>query len=182
MTRPENSTDGLMQKEPRRGYSPEMTQEVRKAVIRRALDSTKALTKQTERINVSDTARLSEVATDYIERCKDAGLVPNLEGLAASIGCSRRWLYIFCDENPQHPSAALIDRLRSGWMSLRFSLSEARVLDPATVIFIAKNSGLGYSDRQEYEFVKPDNPLSSLGDPEAARRRILEALPDLDDE
>ena len=162
-------------------YSPEKTAEVRKAAIRQAIRANKHLyVRSKERIDINDIEALERTALSYVDGCDAAGLPPNLEGLCCACGFSRQWLYQFLREHPKSESAKYLDSLRLGWASLRLSLAESKQLDPATVIFALKNSGIGFSDRQEVELVQSD-PLQGL-DAEGARRRLIEGIPVEDDE
>ena len=136
-------------------YTPEKTAEIRKTAIRQALTAQKDLfIKAKDRIDISDINALTARATEYINACTSAGIVPNLEGLACCCGFSRAWLYQYLKDHPTDESAIFLDRLRLGWASLRMSLSETKVLDPASTIFVLKNSGLNFTDKQEYEVVQ----------------------------
>ena len=160
-----------------RGYSPEKTAEVRKSAIRQAIRASRHLyVKSKERVNISDIEAVERAALSYVDACDAAGLPPNLEGLCCACGFSRQWLYQFLHDHPEHESAKYIDGLRLGWASLRMSLAESKQLDPASVIFALKNSGMGFSDRQEVEIVQPTDPMHDL-DAEAARRRLIDAIP-----
>ena len=164
-----------------KGYSPETTSEVRKAAIRQALRAQRHLyIRRTERIDISDESAIEQAALSYVDACDGAGLVPNLEGFACACGFSRQWLYKYLREHPESESARYIDGLRLGWASLRMSLAESKQLDPASVIFALKNSGMGFTDHQQVEIVQPSNPMQDL-DAEAARRRLIEALPEEDE-
>ena len=161
-------------------YSPAQTAEVRKSAIRQALKSQRQLFKSKDRINIRDTKALEERTMIYIDACESSGLVPNLEGLCACCGFNRQWLYHFLNDHPETESAHFINSLRLSWASLRMSLAESKVLDPASTIFVLKNSGLGFSDRQEIA-IAPNDPMRDL-DPEQARRRLIEAIPAEDDD
>ena len=138
--------------EPSERYSPEKTSLIRKQAIQDAINSQKNLfLKSKDRIDISDINALTARATEYINACTSAGIVPNLEGLACCCGFSRAWLYQYLKDHPTDESAIFLDRLRLGWASLRMSLSETKVLDPASTIFVLKNSGLNFTDKQEYE-------------------------------
>ena len=138
--------------EPSERYSPRETSLIRKQAIQQAINSQKDLfLKSKDMVDISNINALTDRATEYIDACQNAGLVPNLEGLACCCGFSRAWLYLYLKEHPETESAMFIDRLRLGWASLRMSLAETKVLDPASSIFVLKNSNLGFADRTEYE-------------------------------
>ena len=169
--------------EPSERYSPEKTSLVRKQAIRDAINSQKNLfLKSKDRIDISDLDALTERASAYIDGCQTAGLVPNLEGLSCCCGFSRAWLYQYLKDHRDSESAKFIDRLRLGWASLRMSLAETKVLDPASAIFVLKNSNLGFADKTEYEVTQTENndpyrPSWAIGLPEPVyRKRLMEQI------
>lgn len=166
-----------------KSYSPKETAEVRKQAIRQAIRANRHFyVRAAERVDISDIDALEKATLSFVDGCDAAGIPPSIDGLAAACGFTRQWLYKFLREHPDHESARYLDRLRLGWASLRLGLAEAKQLEPAAVIFALKNSGLGYSDRQEFEIVQPRSPFEGL-DPDAARRRLIDAIPaeDYDD-
>lgn len=165
--------------EPQERYSPKETSMIRKEAIRNAIASQKSLfLKSKDRIDISDTEALSERAAEYIDACQTAGIVPNLEGFCCLCGFSRAWLYQYLKEHPETKSARLVDGLRLGWASLRMSLAETKILDPASTIFILKNSGLNFADKTEYEVTQTENndpfrPSWAVGLPDDVYRKQL---------
>lgn len=156
-------------------YNPKQTDEVRKSAIRKAIQSQRQLLRATERIDISDLSALQEKAQLYMSSCEAAGVLPNLEGLASICGFSRQWLYEYLREHHDAVSARFIDSLRLAWSSLRISLAESKNLDPAVSIFILKNSGLGFSDRQEIEFSQA-SPYRSVSDDELKQKYLSDVV------
>lgn len=149
----------------RSGYSPAQTAEIRSNQIKAVIESQKEmLKKRNNGINLQDFEAAQQAANEYMEMCSETNVYPNFEGLCAAFGLSRTWVYKFISKYPEHETAKYLDRLRNTWLSGKFSLSEKGILDSASVIFQAKNSMLGFSDRHELDIVAP------LPEDERARR------------
>lgn len=170
----------VIQMRPKRNiYDPSETAEIRRDSIRKAV-SVHRLFMNREYVSLSDFPKVKETATAYIEACENAGFLPNFEGLAGALGISRQYIYLYLSTHPESETGKYLESIRTQWASLRMQLSENKILDPATSIFILKNSGLGFADRIDIAPAEPISPLHDL-DAQAASKRILEALPD-DDE
>ena len=79
-------------------------------------------------------------------------------------------------------------RKEAGLVSVRDIMNNPAVrqavLDAAAEsmsIFLMKNSYQDYTDRMELRPAEPNNPMKHL-DAQAARERLIAAIPDLDDE
>lgn len=163
-------------------YNPIMTAEVRQASIREALTTHIAMAqKASSRTNLSDVEAVRNVAEGYLRICQETGSIPSMETLSAALGCTRMNLYKYIRVHPGTPTVDYLDTLRTLFAGIRQDLMERRITEPAASIFVLKNSDLGYSDRVELTAQPVENPLQNL-DEEAARRRILESLPEPDDD
>lgn len=166
----------------RERYNPVMTSEVRQASIREALSvHIDIARKATTRTNLSDVEAVQAVAEMYLRKCQETGSVPSMESLSAALGCTRMNLYKYLRAHPGTPSVDYLDTLRTLFAGIRQDLMERRITEPVASIFVLKNSHLDYSDRVELTAQPIENPLQNL-DEESARRRIIEALPELDDD
>ena len=161
-------------------YDAGRTQEAKRAAISAVLSAQAALSqKAPERTDLHDLAAVKDTVERYVSACAEAGIVPNVEGAAAALGVSRRRLYQVWDERPEDPVAVYLDKKRLEWASVRIALAERGAIDPTTAIFVTLNSGLGYSNRHDVLIEAPQTPFEQT-DTAAARRRILEALPEWD--
>lgn len=162
---------------------PEINAQIRREVTQRLIRQQSDLMQNfPERIDVSDTEAVKQVAVAYENYCAENCVCPSFMGFCGALGISRKWAYEFVRLHPESPTAALFDRLRTNWAALRISLAETGAISEATAIFILKNSGHGLTDRQEI-VLEPQQmtPLSSLEDTESARKRIMAAIPVDDD-
>lgn len=166
---------------------PEIAAEIKNALVSATITAqADALRKNPERTNLHNFQRVVSIADGYMSACAGIGLLPSIEGLAANLGVSRRWVYSFIERNPDSQTARYLDRLRLSWAAMRMALVERGVLEPGGALFILKNSRLGMSDHpEENELAEPDReddrPSWAVGltDTEYLNR-IVAALPDDD--
>ena len=168
-------------------YSPQQTQDIRKAAVADVLNAqTDLLKKADQRTDISDLGAVKAVVEGYIATCARVGICPNLEGVFAQLGISRSYGYRYIRENPDSDTALYLGQIRLMMASARMSLSERGLLDNAMSIFILKNSGLNFADRHELEIDQVDKDTR----PEWARgmseekyvQELLAAIPEpLDD-
>lgn len=149
-------------------YSPQQTAAIRKAAVQDVLNAqTDLLIKADTRTNLNDLADVQRVTREYVTMCGDVGIVPNLEGLAARLGLSRSYVYRFIREHGEdNPTAAFLNQQRLSWASARMALAERGMLDSAMSIFVLRNSGLNFSNRDEPEIDvedKHDRPRWAWG-------------------
>lgn len=140
------------------------------------LGSQLALSKKApERTDLHDLDAVRETVEQYIRACVDAGFIPNIEGMAAALGISRRRIYQIWDERPDDPVALYLDRKRLEWASARIALAEKGAIDATTAIFVTLNSGLGYTNRHDVTVeMPPQGPFAgSAQDDEALARKYL---------
>lgn len=162
-------------------YDPQATADVKSNAIAQVLQMQLRMgQKNPIRVDMRDVDAVRETAARYVKACADANIMPNIEGLCAQLGISRRWFYKYLDEHPDTQTAILLDRIRTEWASARIALAERGVLDSTMVIFLSLNSSLGFSNEHRLVVEPPSAPLEAV-DSDAARSRIVEALP-CDDE
>lgn len=176
------SSTELSTEKQRRGYSPQQTADVRTAQVSAVLRMTQGLTKKAPvHVDLHDENAVKETLEQYQTACADCGIMPSIEGAAAQLGVSRRWIYAFLEEHADEPSARYIDRKRLEWAACRIALAERGVLDPTTVIFLTLNSSLGFTNKHDLMVETQQNtPLGNVSDEEARkiRQKYLDALPD----
>ena len=162
-------------------YSATETAEIRNGLIRKAINAQlDIVSKCPIKTDLHDLSAVKEVTKNYIQKCAEASILPNFEGLSAALGISRKWAYEFCRKHETDPTAEYLNNLRLSMASLRMSLSESKVIDNATAIFILKNSGFDFADRIDIQPTAAENPFKEL-DPVAARERLIAGIPAEDD-
>lgn len=167
-------------------YSPQQTQDIRKAAVKDVLNAqTDLLKKADKRTDINDLGKVKKVVDGYLTACADVGICPNLEGVFAQLGVSRSYGYRFIRENPNSDTAKYLGQVRLMMASARMSLSERGLLDNAMSIFILKNSNLDFADRHEVEIDQIDQdtrpPWARNLSAEELAKKYLEALPEEDD-
>lgn len=167
--------------ERRKSYSPRETADVKAESITTLLSSQLALSKKSAtRTDLHNLAAVQETVERYVTACAGAAVIPNIEGMAAALGVSRRRIYQIWDERPDDPVALYLDRKRLEWASARIALAEKGAIDSTMAIFVTLNSGLGYSNKHDVTFETVQNPLDRLGgtaDEELATKYLLGAVP-----
>ena len=176
------SRPGLPEK--RRTYSPVDTAEIRSRTVSEIVTTQAALLERApQKTPLTDVQAVRAVSETYTTRCADIGVLPNLEGLAAALGYSRRGVYDFLERHGNTPTAEFIDRLRTLWAGMRQMAADRGAVDATMSIFVLLNSSLGYSNQHTVEVVQPRNTLDDSDGVslEERKRRIntfIESLPD----
>lgn len=169
------------QRKHRNVYDPSATAEIREKAIRTTIQANFTdLIKAPVKVDLHDLSMVKMMTERYIKRCVELSVIPSFEGLSASLGITRDGVYKFLKRHTGEPTAEFLDNIRLAMAATRMSLAETKILDPATAIFILKNSALGFADRIAIEEPEDYNPMSDL-DAVAARERLIAAIPD-DDE
>lgn len=178
----ENSESNAMIAQER--YTPTKTAMIRAEIVQKTVTQhLDLLQKAPIRTKLSDPEQVKRTAEDYLNRCRDYSAPPSIEGLCLALGMSRANFYKWLDRHPESEVAEYCDYLRTGINAIRISLGDQGIINPAQLIFLLKNSGSGdpYTDKVELQAPTPESPLANL-DEAAARRRILESLPEPDDD
>ena len=161
------------------GYQgPLQTQQIRTDTARELVRVQKGLLfeKPGIRVKLDDLDAVVSTAQRYTDICQEQGLLPNFSGLAAMLGCSRRALYKVLEQKPDSPVGIFLEQARTSFTATRISAVDRGVTGEALSIFLLKNS-YEYADRLELAPVEPSGPMSDL-DPQAARERLLAAIPE----
>lgn len=167
--------------EPQETYSPALTEKVKRAAVTEIVTAGREmLIKSPTKIDLHDIEQLVNVTDEYLSRCIRIGVLPSIQGVAAACGVSRRMIYKYLEEHEGTPSADYLERLRSAFTQMRIEAVDKNAAKEVMSIFLLKNSSQGFRDKIDFEPVQPNNPLSDL-DVEAARRRLIEAIPEEDD-
>ena len=160
-------------------YSASETQEVRHEAIKKALSVQLGMLQKSQvRTDLHDLTAVQATTENYIHRCSEAGLMPNFEGVAASLGISRKWAYEYIRKFNSDPTAEYLNTIRLSLASIRMTLSEGKVLDPASSIFILKNSDMGYADRVEITPAEPQSPYTTLSEEQLKQKYLADMTDD----
>lgn len=163
-------------------YSPALTERIKRQAVSEIVTAGKEmLIKSPQKIDLSDVNQLIRVTDDYLSRCIRIGVLPTLQGVAASAGVSRRMIYKYLEEHEGTESADYLERLRSAFTQMRIEAVDKNAAKEVMSIFLLKNSSQGFRDKIDFEPVQPLNPLADL-DAAAAKKRILDAIPVDDDD
>lgn len=107
------------------------------------------------KVNLRNVEEVRSVAFVYLQNCSIVGCLPTFEGLAFSLGYSRRNLYYVISEGRLPETAAFLDEMRTLFADMVQAASANRLTDNATSIFMLKSmTGMGFSDRGDM----PDKP------------------------
>ena len=161
-------------------YSPALTAAVRADTVREIVNlKRKVLAKAPVMTDLNDVEAVRQKADEYLEHCSEIGFIPSFVGLAAALGCSRKTLYQHADGDTE--TARFLKQLRSLFTDCRIAAADRNAAPESMTIFLLKNGGEGFTDRVEIQPLEPKSPFENMGDPEQARRRLIEAIPDDED-
>lgn len=131
-------------------------------------------------IDISDPKQVEQRIGDYFQHCADFDRRPQVVGMCNWLGISRDTLNTW--KNGEYRKGTHSDIIKKALSFLEEMWAEAMLtnrLNPATGCFIAKN-WYNYSDTQQI-VVTPNNPMQGM-DAESARNRLIEGVPEEDDE
>ena len=140
----------------------EISDEIRTEALTTSIKNTRAILKKAYkrgRVNLFDVDEVEAQAQEYLQACEAAAVFPTFLSFSAALGVSRARLYKFMDENPNSPSTQYLDQLRSAFAAIIAQASLTKQSDPATSIFLLKNSAQGMSDKLQLEAVQSSDPL-----------------------
>lgn len=158
------------------------TAEVRAQTVRDILQVQAGLLfeKPTERVHLNNVAEVISACKTYVDVCIEKGLIPGFQGFATICGVSRNALYDYLRKNPDSPSGIFLEKMRTAFMATRQNAVDRNAAAESMSIFLMKNSYQDYTDRMELTPAEPSNPLKDM-DAEAARARLIAAIPEDDD-
>ena len=131
-----------------------------------------------EPIDTNDADQVAERIDKYHQFCFENDMKPDMPGLALSLGVDRKTVWAWengVDSNKPLAVRNVLKRARSINELLMSSMMTEGKINPVVGIFLLKNSH-GYKDQQDV-VITPNNPLESE-DPEQARKKYIEALPE----
>ena len=131
-------------------------------------------------IDISDPDQVEQRVYDYFQYCADNDRKPQIAGIANWLGVSRDNINSwkrgeYRSETHSDIIKKAINIIEEMWCD--FMLNGK--INPVAFVFLSKNF-LQYSDTQQI-VVTPNNPMQDL-DASEARKRLVDAIPDEDDE
>lgn len=149
----EAMTEQLKRHKEGRSSKSRLYPEISNELKQRALDT--AIAQQQEllarahdrgRVDLNDLDEVKAATHEYLESCKQAGVIPSFLGLAPALGHSRQMVYRYINTHTTE-SAEFLDTLRSSFAAVVLQMGMSRVCSEATSIFILKNCGQGMADK-----------------------------------
>ena len=131
-------------------------------------------------IDISDPKQVEERIGMYFKHCADNDRRPQIVGMCNWLGISRNTLNTWV--NGEYRSSTHYDIVKKAYAIMEEMWADYMQygkISPPTAIFLAKN-WYGYKDVADV-VVTPNNPLQGM-DADTARKRLVEAVPDEDDE
>lgn len=130
-------------------------------------------------IDISDPAQVEERIGCYFQHCIDNDRRPGVIGMCNWLGISRDTFNSWeRGETRTNSHSDIIKKAKSICEEVWADLMMSNKLNPGAGCFMGKN-WFNYTDTQQI-VVTPNNPLQNL-DEEAARKRIIDALPEPDE-
>ena len=129
-------------------------------------------------IDTDDAEQVAERIDQYHQYCFEQDMKPDMPGMALALGVNRHTLWKWENGIESNKPQAVRNVLKRGRDINELLMSQMMTMgkiNPVVGIFLLKNSH-GYKDQQDV-VITPNNPLESE-DPEQARKRYIEALPE----
>lgn len=129
-------------------------------------------------IDTDDADQVAERIDQYHMYCMENDMKPDMPGMALALGTTRKTVWAWengVDSNKPLAVRNVLKRARAINEQLMSQMMANGKINPVVGIFLLKNSH-GYKDQQDV-VITPNNPLESE-DPEQARKRYIEALPE----
>ena len=133
------------------------------------------------KLDFNDTTAVQERIDMYFRLCFENDMKPGVAGLAYALGVDRKTLWAWKSGQNRAANTALIDMIKKAYVFLELlweQYMQNGKISPPNGIFLGKNN-FDYRDETQV-VVTPNNPLQDL-DANAARERLIEAIPE-DDE
>ena len=131
-------------------------------------------------IDISDPEQVRKRISDYLDFCEMNDKKPSVIAMANWIGVSRDTLNSW--KRGECRSETHSDVIKKALLLMEeiwYDMMQNGKINPASGIFLAKNI-FGYKDVADV-VVTPNNPMQGL-DADTARRRLVDAIPDEDDD
>ena len=130
-------------------------------------------------IDIADPEQVKNRIELYLTHCIDNDRKPSIAGVANWLGISRDTLNSWKNGEYRNDSHSdLIKKVYTMMEEIMVDYFQNGKVNPASGIFLLKNM-FGYKDTADV-VITPNNPMQDL-DAETARKRLLDAIPDEDD-
>ena len=129
-------------------------------------------------IDTDDPDQVSARFNQYHQYCIAHDIKPDMPGLALSVGVTRKTLWAWengVESNKPQAVRNVIKKAREINEIMMTQMMANGKINPVAGIFFLKNSHQ-YTDTQEV-VLTPNNPMSNV-DPEEARKKYVQAIPD----
>lgn len=134
------------------------------------------------KLDFNDVPAVQERIEMYFNLCFQNDMKPGVAGLAYSLGVDRKTLWAWKAGQNRSANTALIDTIKKAYAFLEVlweQYMQNGKISPPNGIFLGKNN-FDYHDETQV-VVTPNNPLQGM-DADTARQRLVEAVPDENDE
>ena len=131
-------------------------------------------------IDISDPVQVKERIGQYFRHCAENDRKPQIVGMCNWLGITRSTLNTW--QNGEYRTGTHSDIIKKACAFIEemwADYMQSGKINPATGIFLAKN-WYGYKDIADV-VVTPNNPLQDMN-PQEARKRLVDAIPEEDDE
>lgn len=129
-------------------------------------------------IDTDDADQVAERIDQYHTFCYQNDMKPEMSSLALALGTTRQTLWRWENGVESNKPQAVRDTLKKGREIneiLMVQLMQNGKINPVTGIFLLKNNH-DFKDQQDV-VITPNNPMNNV-DPEQARRKYVQALPE----
>lgn len=133
-------------------------------------------------IDVNDTPAVEERIKLYLSYCMEHDMKPSVESMALAFNTNRTQLWRWANGVECNVNEASRNTIKKGYSIMNQLLTQTMMdgrINPVSAIFLLKNN-MNYRDQTDV-VVTPNNPLQDL-DADAARKRLMESVPDEEDE
>lgn len=131
-------------------------------------------------IDISDPEQVKNRISEYLDFCELNDKKPSMVAMANWIGVSRETLNTW--KRGEYRTETHSDTIKKACLLMEeiwYDLMQNGKINPGSGIFLGKNM-FGYKDVADV-VVTPNNPMQDM-DPDAARKRLIDAIPADDDE
>ena len=130
------------------------------------------LTDPMRRVPLSDTATLQQITMQYLSVCAEVSIIPTVLGLAQALGHSRRSLYTFMSDQPEHPSTQFLRSYTDTCAEIVMQTALTGSVQQIAAIFNLKS-------RYKWSDSGADVPKDQIESPALSAEAIMEKYGDL---
>lgn len=129
-------------------------------------------------VDTNDADQVDQRIKDYFFYCVQNDIRPSAEGIALSLNTNRTTLWRWREGSESNKPEGVRNAIKKAYSILNYILTQLVQdghINPVSGIFLLKNN-YSYFDKSEV-VITPTNPLT-VDDPETARNRYVQALPE----